>query len=92
MDSRSSGASGRCALFVEDLQDLSEQAVQDAMFGGDHVEFKRADLAKAFDIHSAVFVPTATGVLEVGSTDKVVSASGFVPSYVLLCLIVLECA
>jgi len=72
-------------LFVQDLQDLSEDAVQDAMFGGDHAEFKRADLAKAFNIHSAVFVPTAKGVLEVGSTDEVVSASGFVPSYVLAC-------
>jgi len=72
-------------LFVQDLQDLSEKAVQDALFGGDHVEFKRADLAKAFDIHSAVFVPTAKGVLEVGSTDKVVSPLGFVPSYVLEC-------
>jgi len=65
-------------LFVEDLQDLSEQAVQDAIFGGDHVEFQRADLAKAFDIHSAVFVPAAKGVLEV-----VVSASGIVPEAVL---------
>jgi len=70
-------------LFVQDLQVMSEEAVQDAIFGGDHVEFQRADLAKAFDIHSAVFVPTAKGVLEVGSTDKVVSASGIVPEAVL---------
>jgi hypothetical protein len=70
-------------LFVQSLQNLSEEAVQNAMFAGDHVEFKRADLAKAFDIHSAIFVPTAKGVLEVGSTDEVVSASDLVPEAVL---------
>jgi len=70
-------------IFAQDLQALPEEAVQAAMFGGDTTEFKRVDLAKEYGIHSAVFLPVAGGVLEIGSTHKVASAFDFLSETVL---------
>jgi len=60
-------------LFCEDLQSLSIDDIMDAMSLTDHCGFRRVDLAKKFGIHSAVFMPTANGVLEVGSTNQMAS-------------------
>jgi hypothetical protein len=54
-------------LFVPDLQALDKESVMDALQGGNSTEFLRATLAKEFDLHSAIFLPLPTGVLEVGS-------------------------
>merc|ERR1712007_416586 len=70
-------------LFVPDLQALSEEEVRDAMFSGERAAFARIDLAKEFDIHSAVYLPQANGVIEVGSVDKAAALSDFVPEAVL---------
>jgi len=64
-------------LFSGDLQALAPDDIKDAMFCGDSTVYLRVDLAKKFGIHSAVFMPTADGVLEVGSTQKVASVSDF---------------
>uniref|UniRef100_A0A6U6IJF1 Uncharacterized protein n=1 Tax=Zooxanthella nutricula TaxID=1333877 RepID=A0A6U6IJF1_9DINO len=55
------------ALFVKDLQTLNEESVKDSQRYGDGTEFWRAQLAKDFDIHSAIFLPLPSGVLEIGS-------------------------
>jgi len=62
-------------LFSEDLQSLSSDDIMDAMACADHEVFLRADLAKKFGIHSAVFMPMANGVLEMGSTQQVANLS-----------------
>jgi len=62
-------------LFFEDLQLLNEDDMMDAISLGTCTGFLRAELAKEFGIHSAVFMPTANGVLEAGSTQKVAFAS-----------------
>lgn len=71
------------AQFVPDLQELGREDVSAAMFSGDTSVFKRADLAKMFDIHSAMFWPMPTGVLEVGSTQMSASKPGFLPDDIL---------
>mmetsp|Transcript_5367 Transcript_5367/g.11847 ORF Transcript_5367/g.11847 Transcript_5367/m.11847 type:complete len:331 (+) Transcript_5367:61-1053(+) len=68
-------------LFVEDLQSLAPAEVMDAITLGDHTGFFRTDLAKEFGIHSAVFMPTASGVFEAGSTQKVACASDLIRSF-----------
>jgi len=65
------------AIFVKDLQSLSEESVKDCWQFGDAMEFLRADLAKEFDVHSAIFLPLPNGVLEVGSAAVLPS----IPSY-----------
>jgi hypothetical protein len=43
----------------------------EALQTGDGVEFQRADLAKKYSLRSAIFLPSATGVLEIGSAQRV---------------------
>jgi hypothetical protein len=64
-------------LFVEDLQKLHAEGIKDAIQSGDGEEFVRAGLAKEFDIHSAIFLPSSTGVFEIGSVAIMQS----LPSY-----------
>mmetsp|Transcript_39259 Transcript_39259/g.83633 ORF Transcript_39259/g.83633 Transcript_39259/m.83633 type:complete len:104 (-) Transcript_39259:56-367(-) len=61
-------------VFSEDLQALAQTELMDAITLGDHTGFFRTDLAKEYGIHSAIFMPTANGVLEVGSTQQVARA------------------
>ncbi|CAE7698767.1 Kidins220 [Symbiodinium sp. CCMP2592] len=63
------------STFVPDLQRLTEEEVRDSMFGGSSFVFKRTALAVEYGIHSAIFVPTKTGVIEVaGPGDLIVPA------------------
>lgn len=64
-------------LFARDVQDLTFDGIAAAIQGWDSLEFARADLAKDYNICSAVFMPTATGVLEFGSTSKASSLPHF---------------
>ncbi|CAE7625951.1 Kidins220 [Symbiodinium pilosum] len=57
--------------FVPDLQQLSAEDVRELMFAGAAFIFKRSGLAAECGIHSAVFVPTKTGVMEVGAMLEV---------------------
>mmetsp|Transcript_66172 Transcript_66172/g.158278 ORF Transcript_66172/g.158278 Transcript_66172/m.158278 type:complete len:326 (+) Transcript_66172:90-1067(+) len=57
--------------FSKSLQVLHEDEVRDAMFGGDAFLFKRTQLAKDFGIHSAILIPTATSVVEIGAMQEV---------------------
>ncbi|CAE7219421.1 Kidins220 [Symbiodinium microadriaticum] len=59
------------ATFVPDLQRLTEQQVRDSMFGPSLWVYKRTTLAAEYGIHSAMFVPTKTGVIEVGAMLEV---------------------
>lgn len=55
-------------LFVEDLQDIDVEGVKSTLFMGDiGGVYLRADLAKKFGLHSAIFLPTADSVFEIGS-------------------------
>jgi len=69
-------------LFVEDLQNLHAEGIMDAMQFGDGTEFMRAGLAKEFDLHSAIFLPSPTGVLEIGSAAVVRSMPSYYAPYV----------
>jgi len=64
-------------VFRSDLQDLTSEGIAESMKGWDTVEFARADLAKQYGICSAVFLPTAAGVFEFGSTEKVATVPTF---------------
>lgn len=63
--------------FTPNLQDLTPDGMATSMMGWDSMEFARADLAKQFGIRAAVFVPTENGVLEFGSTEKVMKLPNF---------------
>mmetsp|Transcript_21267 Transcript_21267/g.48866 ORF Transcript_21267/g.48866 Transcript_21267/m.48866 type:complete len:341 (-) Transcript_21267:255-1277(-) len=65
--------------FVKDLQKLTTKQVRDAMFEGKEFIFKRTALARDFDLHSAVFVPTSSGVIEVGSMQELPDLSTLLP-------------
>jgi hypothetical protein len=60
-------------LFVEDLQELGVEDMKNMVALSEGAAFLRADIAKEFGIHSAIFVPTTNGVLEAGSTQKLAS-------------------
>lgn len=53
--------------FVKDLSAIDPEGVKDAMQNWYGEEFMRASLAKQFGIRSALFLPSQSGVLEVGS-------------------------
>ncbi|CAE7035337.1 Kidins220 [Symbiodinium natans] len=53
--------------FAKDLQQLTEEENRAAMFGGAAFVYKRTALAAEYGIHSCLFVPTKSGVLEVGA-------------------------
>jgi len=57
------------------------ESVKDCLQFGDTTEFKRAALAREFDLHSAIFLPAQHGVLEVGSASFVTS----LPRYFAAC-------
>jgi potassium/sodium efflux P-type ATPase len=57
-------------LFVEDLQELGVGNMEKVVAATQSAAFLRANLAKHYGIHSAIFVPTTNGVLEAGSTKK----------------------
>jgi len=69
-------------LFVNDLQVIDEESVKDSWLCGDGTAFLRAELAKEFDLHSAIFLPLPTGVLEVGSAAYVSSMPTYYAPYV----------
>jgi hypothetical protein len=54
-------------LFTRDVQEVSPDDVKAAMQSGNGAAFQRADVAKKFGIHSVLLLPSAHGVLEVGS-------------------------
>jgi hypothetical protein len=62
-------------IFAEDIQVLSQPAVANSILGG--IPFARTEIAKEFGIRSAAFVPSATGVIEIGSLQKYDSLSDF---------------
>jgi len=68
-------------LFVKDLQEVDAESMKDSIQHGDTTPFKRADLAKEFDLHSAMFLPSQNGVLEVGSAAFLTSLPRFFASY-----------
>mmetsp|Transcript_71339 Transcript_71339/g.231058 ORF Transcript_71339/g.231058 Transcript_71339/m.231058 type:complete len:345 (-) Transcript_71339:60-1094(-) len=62
------------AIFVPNLQDLDGEAAKDEVpHFPDGWVFLRSGLARQYGIRSAVFLPTPTGVLEVGSTEVLAS-------------------
>mmetsp|Transcript_29150 Transcript_29150/g.53196 ORF Transcript_29150/g.53196 Transcript_29150/m.53196 type:complete len:326 (-) Transcript_29150:85-1062(-) len=56
--------------FLSDMQNFTPEAIMDTMFTGDVVMFKRMNIAREYDVHSAVFIPVADGVVEVGSMQE----------------------
>merc|ERR1711920_444108 len=54
-------------LFIRDVQDVSPDDVKACMQSGDGAAFLRANIARVFGIHSVLLLPSAGGVLEVGS-------------------------
>lgn len=68
-------------LFVKDLTVYDAESVKDCLQFGDTTEFKRAALAKEFDLHSAIFLPSQQGVLEVGSAAFVTSLPSYFAAY-----------
>lgn len=68
-------------FFVADLQELDTESVTDAMQSGNSTEFLRATLAKEFGIHSAIFLPVPTGVLEVGSVKFMTTLPPYFAQY-----------
>jgi len=67
------------ATFVPDLQRLTEDEVRASMFGGSSFVFKRTALAVEYGIHSAICVPTKTGVIEVGAMLQVAGPDDLIP-------------
>mmetsp|Transcript_16971 Transcript_16971/g.35448 ORF Transcript_16971/g.35448 Transcript_16971/m.35448 type:complete len:345 (-) Transcript_16971:22-1056(-) len=59
----------QAVVFIRDLRTVTSEEVKDCMQTGIPVAFLRAALAQEFGIHSAIFLPSADGVLEVGSTQ-----------------------
>jgi len=57
-------------LFLQEVQRLNRHL---------STPFQRADLAKEYGINSILFVPTADGVLEIGSTKKFANSDDFLP-------------
>jgi len=56
-------------IFVGDVSSITYDTVAEA----DQQEFLRIDLAKEFGIQSAAFIPSANGVIEVGSSNVAAS-------------------
>merc|ERR1712217_987346 len=67
----------QAVIFAKDLQSLKQDDIIMSMQTGSAVPFLRRDIAQEFGIHSAVFLPTPEGVLEVGSTEMVGSLDEF---------------
>ena len=55
------------------------------LFGTDFI-FRRADLAKQFDLHSAVFIPTTDGVIEVGSMQQLADPATILPLEIIMAI------
>jgi len=64
-------------IFAKDLQSLPPEDVTTAMQTGVNTVYLRRDIAEQFGIHSAFFLPTSDGVLEVGSTKMLGSLEEF---------------
>uniref|UniRef100_A0A7S4R6K5 Transcription factor MYC/MYB N-terminal domain-containing protein n=1 Tax=Alexandrium monilatum TaxID=311494 RepID=A0A7S4R6K5_9DINO len=65
------------ALFVRDLQEPDPEGVKDAIQSWGGAEFMRSSLAEKYGIRSALFIPSPSGVLEVGSSVVAPSAKEF---------------
>jgi hypothetical protein len=63
-----SAFASQSVLFTRDVQEVSPDEVKACMESGNGVAFRRADIARVFGIHSVLFLPSAHGVLEVGSS------------------------
>ena len=68
-------------VFVKDLQEFDSEALQDTLFMGDMGAFLRKELAKDFGLHSAIFLPSCTGVFEIGSSCFVTALPEFFAPY-----------
>merc|ERR1711920_983598 len=64
-----SAFASQSVLFVRDVQDVSPDDVMACMQSGNRAAFLRANIARVFGIHSVLLLPSAHGVLEVGSAQ-----------------------
>jgi len=63
-----SAFANQSVLFARDVQEVSPADVTACMQSGNGAAFLRADIARVFGIHSVLFLPSAHGVWEVGSS------------------------
>merc|ERR1712157_577096 len=71
------GFAEQSVLFVMDAQTVTPEAVMSSMQTGNASGFLRAEIAKKFGIRSVLFLPLASGVLEVGSTQAFENLQSF---------------
>merc|ERR1711933_591322 len=64
-------------LFIKDLQEITPDEIKASMQTGSNVAFLRAEIAREFGIHSVLFLPSESGVWEVGSIQTVDSLETF---------------
>lgn len=67
----------QAVIFVKDLQKVTPDEAQGSFETGSSVPFLRAALAEEFGIHSAIFLASPEGVLEVGSIQFAESMQTF---------------
>jgi len=64
-------------LFMKDLQVPDLEAMKDAIQSWEGSAFMRSALAEKYGIHSALFLPSSKGVIEVGSSAKASDVEAF---------------